>query len=244
MVNVSPSIGKIDVTPTSVIISQVLSGNYKITITDSCFQKVEFTATVAEPEIPEIQITNIIKSTCKESSNASFKIQVLSGKGPHIYSLQTDNGVIIQKTTKTDSTNWVFNKLLPGKYNVLIYSNGNDSCKPIEKKILLEEEQFSAQLKVVKQNGVSCVSCFTGLIQVSANDQKNALLYILTNLMNNQIIINSTGLFEGLPIGTYTVSAKRANSVCNDVIKLEEEIIIKEIPTQPIKVDTTKKIAN
>lgn len=244
MVNVIPSIGKINVTPTNVIISQVPSGTYKITITDSCFQKVEFTAIVAEPETPEIQITNILKSTCKESSNASFKIQVLSGKGPFIFALFSDNGVLLQKTAKTDSTNWVFNKLLPGKYYILIYSNGNDSCKPIEKKILLEEEQFSAQLKVVKQNGVSCVSCFTGLIQVSANDQKNALLYILTNLMNNQIIINSTGLFEGLPIGTYTVSAKRANSVCNDVIKLEEEIIIKEIPTQPIKVDTTKKIAN
>lgn len=252
MVNISPSVGKINVTSSTINISKVQSGSYKITVTDSCFQKVEFNAIVTQPPLPEIEITNIINSTCKESSNASFKVQVLKGNGPFIYSLYSENGVQLQKTVKTDSTNYTFNKLSPGKYNVWVFSNGNDSCMPIEKKILLEEDQFSAQLKVIKQNGVSCASCNNGVIQVSINDQKNMLVYILTNnSSNNQTITNTTGLFEGLSTGIYKVSVKRANSLCNEVIKLEEEIIIKQIPPQLFKIDsnkttidTTKKSAN
>lgn len=220
--SISPQIGSVEINNRNLRFKQLLAGKYQISITDSCGQTIEIAATITEPPPVKIDITNIAKSTCTESPNGSFTVTINQGMGPFRYVLLTQEGLPVYKSEKTNMPSWIFNNLPTNDYRVLVYSNGSDSCKPVERRVQIEGSVLNLELKLLKNIPAICDDCKNGLLQFQVTDYKGALQFMLTNTVNNQVASNTTGLFENLPPGKYSLAIKRADTNCGDTKKIIE----------------------
>ncbi len=220
--SISPQIGIIEMSNRNILFKKLLAGKYQITITDSCAQTIEISATITEPPPVKIDITNIAKSTCNETPNGSFTVTINQGMGPFRYILLTQEGVPVYKSDKTNMPSWIFNNLQTNDYRVLVYSNGSDSCKPVERKVQIEGLAFNLDLKLLKNIPATCEDCKNGALQFEVTDYKGALQFMLTNTVNNQVVTNTIGFFDNLPPGKYSLALKRADTNCGDTKKIIE----------------------
>ncbi len=220
--SISPQIGIIEMSNRNILFKKLLAGKYQITITDSCGQTIEMSATITEPPPVKIDITNIAKSTCNETPNGSFTVTINQGMGPFRYILLTQEGLPVYKSEKTNMPSWIFNNLQMNDYRVLVYSNGSDSCKPVERKVQIEGSALSLELKLLKNIPATCDDCKNGSLQFQVTDYKGLLQFMLTNTVNNQVVTNTTGVFDNLPPGKYILAIKRADTNCGDTKKIIE----------------------
>ncbi len=237
--SLSPELGSIEISERSVKFKKLPAGKYQATILDSCNQKIMVSFSITEPPITKLDITNINKSTCVGTPNGSFSVNITQGMGSFKYVLINKDGKEISNTDRTVSPSNTFTNLIPGEYKLLVYSNGNDSCKPQEKIITIESAITTIQAKLLKNVPASCEDCKTGSLQFTVQDYKGALQYSLTNSINNQVYSNSTGLFDQLPVGKYTLMLKKADNNCSDLQTIDEVFTIAFTPVVPA-VDTTK----
>jgi hypothetical protein len=131
-----PQAGTLTIKNREVVFSGLSAGKYVIQVTDSCNNKIEFAATLTEPVAAKISVTNIVKSSCTETPNGSFTVNITQGVGPFRYVLtRTETKKEIVKTDFTNMPTWMFNNLAAGEYTVMVYSNNSDACKPVERKL-------------------------------------------------------------------------------------------------------------
>lgn len=220
--SISPQMGIVEIDNRTVRVKKLSSGKYQLSITDSCGQKIDVSATIAEPPPVKIDISNITKSTCNETPNGSFTVTINQGVGPFRYILVTREGTQVYKSDKTNMPSWIFNNLSSAEYRVMVYSNGSDSCKPVEKRIIIEGTALEAEVKLVKNIQATCDDCKNGVLQFAAPDHKGVLQFILTNTITNQVYSNTTGLFDNLTQGKYILSLKRGDTNCGDMQKFSE----------------------
>lgn len=236
-----PQAGNLDIKNREVSFTGLPAGKYVIQVLDSCNNKIEFSATLSEPVAAKINVTNIVKSSCAETPNGSFTVSITQGVGPFRYVLtKTETKKEIVKTDFTNNPTWLFSNLTAGEYTVLVYSNNSDVCKPIERKLRIEESVLEAEVKLTKNISATSEDAKNGALHFAAADSKLSLQFILTNLVNNQVYSNTTGHFDNIPAGRYSLSLKRADTNCGDMQKINEVFTITATPVQIVE-DTTKK---
>lgn len=238
--SLAPELGSIEISDRSVKFKKLPAGKYQFSIIDSCNQKIMVSFSITEPSATKLDISNINKSTCVGTPNGSFTVNVIQGMGSFKYVLTSKEGKEISNTERTASPSNTFTNLIPGDYKLLVYSNGNDSCKPQEKIIIIESAITTIQVKAIKNVAATCEDCKTGILQFAAQDYKGALQYSLSNIINNQVYSNSNGLFEQLQVGKYKLMLKKSDNNCADIQTIDEVFIIAFTPFIPA-VDTTKK---
>lgn len=237
-----PQAGTLTIKNREVVFSGLSAGKYVIQVTDSCNNKIEFAATLTEPVAAKISVTNIVKSSCTETPNGSFTVNITQGVGPFRYVLtRTETKKEIVKTDFTNMPTWMFNNLAAGEYTVMVYSNNSDACKPVERKLRIEESVLEVDVKMTKVVPATTEDAKNGVLHFAVPDAKIALQYILTNLVNNQVYSNTTGLFDNIPAGRYTLALKRADTNCGDMQKISETFTVTATPVQIIEDTTVKK---
>jgi hypothetical protein len=237
-----PQAGTLTIKNREVVFSGLSAGKYVIQVTDSCNNKIEFAATLTEPVAAKISVTNIVKSSCTETPNGSFTVNITQGVGPFRYVLtRTETKKEIVKTDFTNMPTWMFNNLAAGEYTVMVYSNNSDVCKPAERKLRIEESVLEVDVKMTKVVPATTEDAKNGVLHFAVPDAKIALQYILTNLVNNQVYSNTTGLFDNIQAGRYTLALKRADTNCGDMQKISETFTVTATPVQIIEDTTVKK---
>lgn len=239
--NILPQAGSLVIKNREVNFTGLPAGKYTIQVFDSCNNKIEFTATITEPVAAKINVTNLVKSTCTETPNGSFTVNITQGVGPFRYVLiKTETRKEIVKTEFTNMPTWMFNNLPAGEYTVMVYSNNSDVCKPVERKLRVEESVLEVDVKVTRNVPATNEESKNGVLHFAAVNNSLPLQYILTNLTTNQVYSNTTGLFDNIPAGRYSLSLKRADTNCGDMQKISEVFTVTATPVQIIE-DTTKK---
>ncbi|MDP3392204.1 hypothetical protein [Sediminibacterium sp.] len=237
-----PQAGTLTIKNREVVFSGLAAGKYVIQVTDSCNNKIEFAATLTEPVAAKINVTNIVKSSCTETPNGSFTVSIAQGVGPFRYVLiKRDNNKEIFRSEFTNLPTWMFNSLAAGEYSVLVYSNNSDICKPVERKLRIEESVLEVDVKMTKNVSATSEDAKNGVLHFAITDTKLSVQYILTNLVNNQVYSNTTGLFDNIPAGRYALALKRADTNCGDMQKITEIFTITSTPVQIIEDTTVKK---
>jgi hypothetical protein len=237
-VSINPNIGNLSLENRQVKLTKLPAGKYTVSILDSCMQKIESNVTIIEPTLPKIEIANLTNSTCIKNQNGSFVVNVVSGVGPFIYALYKDDRQII-KTDKTNNPSWNFSNLQFGDYKVLAYGNGNDSCIGVEKKIKIENGAIEIPVKLVKLVSATCDDCKNGSLQFSTGDLKSTVQFTLTNETTKQIMSNTTGQFENLQVGKYSLMVKLTDNNCTESQVFPDPLSITSTPTTIV--DTTIK---
>ena len=237
-----PQAGTMEIKNREIIFSGLTAGKYIIQALDSCNNKIEFTATLTEPVAAKINVTNLVKSSCTETPNGSFTVSIAQGVGPFRYSLiKRDTNKEIFRSEFTNLPTWMFNNLAAGEYSVMVYSNNSDVCKPVERKLRVEETVLEVDVKMTKIVPATTDDAKNGILHFAASDTKISLQYILTNLVNNQVYSNTTGQFDNIPAGRYSLALKRADTNCGDMQKITEIFTVTATPVQIVEDTTVKK---
>lgn len=237
-----PQAGAMEIKNREITFSGLTAGKYIIQVLDSCNNKIEFTATLTEPVAAKINVTNLIKSSCTETPNGSFTVSITQGVGPFRYTLiKRDTNKEIFRSEFTNLPTWMFNSLAAGEYSVMVYSNNSDVCKPVERKLRVEESVLEVDVKMTKIVAATTEDAKNGVLHFAASDTKISLQYILTNLVNNQVYSNTTGLFDNIPAGRYSLALKRADTNCGDMQKVTEIFTVTATPIQIMEDTTVKK---
>lgn len=237
-----PQAGTMEIKNREIIFSGLTAGKYIIQALDSCNNKIEFTATLTEPVAAKINVTNLVKSSCTETPNGSFTVSITQGVGPFRYTLiKRDTNKEIFRSEFTNLPTWMFNNLAAGEYSVMVYSNNSDVCKPVERKLRVEESVLEVEVKMTKIVAATTEDAKNGVLHFAASDTKISLQYILTNLVNNQVYSNTTGQFDNIPAGRYSLALKRADTNCGDMQKITEVFTVTATPVQIVEDTTVKK---
>ncbi len=236
-----PEVGTVNILDRTVTFNELRAGKYSIQILDSCNNKIDITANLTEPSSAKINVTNIVKTSCSETPNGSFTVNIVQGVGPFRYVLvKKDNSKEIFRSEFTNMPTWMFNSLSAGEYNILVYSNNSDKCKPVEKRIRIEESVLDVDVKLTRNVSATSEDAKNGILHFAVADAKFSLQYILTNLVNSQVYSNTTGLFDNIPAGRYSLALKRADTNCGDLQKISEVYTVTSTPVQIIQ-DTSVK---
>ena len=236
-----PQAGTVTIKNREVNFNGLPAGKYTIQVLDSCNNKVEFIANITEPVAAKINVTNLVKATCTETPNGSFTVNITQGVGPFRYVLiKTETKKEIVKTEFTNMPTWMFNNLPAGEYTVMVYSNNSDVCKPVERKLRIEESVLEVEVKVTRNVPATSEESKNGVLHFAAVNNTLPLQFILTNLTSNQVYSNTTGLFDNIPADRYSLALKRADTNCGDMQKISEVFTVTATLVQIVE-DTTKK---
>lgn len=147
-----------------------------------CEEEEEFTIEVATQMDP----------SCSDSDDGTFLIEPLNGTAPFTYNL--DNSV--------DQDNGLFEGLSSGSYNVVATdANGNTA----EVGIVLEAPLAIALDITI--NDPSCIDSLNGSIIVTEINNIDITEYTISGALESS---NTTGIFTGLGVGAYMVSASNS----------------------------------
>ncbi|MFZ6050746.1 two-component regulator propeller domain-containing protein [Halocola ammonii] len=170
--------------------SGLAAGNYTITVTDENGCETEVTADIAGGT--ELDIT--FESTsplCSGESNGTITATATGGAEPYTFNW-TDG--------PDDSA--TYSDLAAGDYTVNI--TDNNGCEAEATVTLTEPEELSVQIE--SSTDVTCAGFDDGGITVSANGGTGAQLFSL-----NGDTPQTSGIFNGLAAGNYTITVTDAN---------------------------------
>lgn len=174
------------------IFSNLLAGNYNITVTDinGCTLTAPFQVT--DQPAPVISSAPVVDALCFGGNDGSISVNANGGTGALTYSI--DNGL-------TNQANPDFNQLSAGNYTVLI-TDANGCTAEIQVAIN-EPTQLTAS------DVTTPASCGNndGTTTVSANGGTPAYQYSI----DNGVTFQSGGLFNNLLAGNYDVLIKDGN---------------------------------
>jgi len=174
-----------------ILFNNLTAGDYYYTTSDEngCFitgDEVFFT--IEEPTEIEILIDEIGGVTCEDAQNGFINVNIIGGVGNYVYTWTNENSII---SNEEDLVN-----ISGGTYNLeLIDAN---AC--INSLVVTVEENAAINIEG------TVTECNSGDGTITTNTNGGTPTYSY-NLMNNGNIINSnsSGLFEGIPAGLYSV---------------------------------------
>ncbi|WP_417872061.1 hypothetical protein, partial [Winogradskyella sp.] len=197
-----------DTTPN---VNNLSAGNYTVTVTDQttlCTQST--TITINEPNALSsgIAVTNIL---CKGDNTGSVDLTVNGGTPP--YSYIWNNGA-----TSEDLIN-----VVAGTYSVTITdANGCETTN----QSTVQEPSETVSASIIDVTNVDCTGEANGSISVEASGGIPPYIYSIDNGNTNQ----SSGVFENLASGNYTILITDANG-CTTSVSDSVEIEDTENPT-------------
>ena len=173
------------------IFTNLSAGQYSILTMDNLGCEDVITVDIIEPSVIQINLISQTNESCSGANDGSATFDATGGVGNFQYTI---NGT-------TNSTG-IFTNLSAGNYNVIIL-DGN-SC--------IEDQSFSIDsanpiaAQIDTQTEIDCFGNNNGSIQVSASGGNSNFTFDLGSQSN------STGFFQNLTAGNYTVSITDGNN--------------------------------
>jgi PKD domain/Ig-like domain CHU_C associated/PKD-like domain/SprB repeat/CHU_C Type IX secretion signal domain len=199
------------------VFTGVAAGIYTITITDlnGCNTT---TASVVISNPPALSATTSITSnyngshvSCNGASDGEITVSAFGGTGALSYEL------VEIPANVSGATTGVFTGLPSGSYTVLV--SDLNSCNVTTAAVTVNDPvAITVTAAVTSDYNGSEVSCFgasDGRITVTASGGTGSLVYSIVELPLN-ISGANTGIFSGVPSGTYTIRATDQNS-CSEI---------------------------
>lgn len=187
---------------TSGTFDNLSAGDYTIIVTDenNCSENIQLT--IDAPNALSLDQLSLADVTCADGSDGSLDASVSGGNAPYTYNLdgqQNDSGL--------------FSDLSAGDYTLMITdANG---CTTSESVSISAPEAIS--VAVLNVTDVDCNGNNTGAISLSANGGTGELSFSLSGNTN------TTGTFDNLSAGTYSVQVIDANNCTESIDVLIEE---------------------
>jgi hypothetical protein len=167
-------------------VSNITSGNYSVTITDSKSCQITRTFTITQPTALSLSSTSTNVS-CNGGSNGSIDLSVSGGTSPYTYSWS--NGINVEDLSGISS----------GSYSVLVTDvNGCQSTSTI---IITQPTTIS--LSYTSTN-INCFSSSTGSIDLSVSGGTSPYTYSWSSGQTTQDLNN-------IPASSYSVTVTDAN---------------------------------
>lgn len=179
---------------------QLSAGKYISRIKDS--KQCEFSKEVELIQPPELKLRPIYQDTirCFGENNGSIYIETTGGTPSYVYSIN-DRGIYVDTP--------IFKDLRVGTYSFFV----KDSKQCLKKTELTITEPDVLKLSLVNQTNPLCAGEKNGKIEIVAKGGNNGgYNYVMDN-----VIKQSTGLFERLTEATYTFKVNDRKG-CNDTI--------------------------
>jgi len=179
---------------------------YTVTISSSIGCTKTMTASITSPTLLAWTNTQVVNPLCNGNSNGSITLSATGGTGIITYTL-LPNAV----STTTGS----FAALSAGSYTVnAVDANG---CSITSAITISQPAPLPLGVPVITQ--VSCYGGSTGSIFITASGGTGAIVYDL----NAGASSNSTGIFNALSAGSYTIQASDAVGCANTTVAIITE---------------------
>lgn len=172
-------------------------GSYLIEIMDGAGCDDAMTVEITEPSVLNVQLAQQTNLNCFGENNGTVTIAASGGNGTIQYTLGS----------MTNSTG-EFNNLSAGIYQVVILDENNCS-ETVDFEITQPAE---VQVQIVENINVDCFGGNTGSIEISASGGMGNFEF------SNGIETNTTGVFNNLTAGNYSISVTDANN-CETTIQ-------------------------
>jgi hypothetical protein len=172
-------------------------GSYLIEIMDGVGCDDAMTVEIAEPTILNVQLAQQSNLNCFGENNGTATIAASGGNGTIQYTLGS-----------TTNTTGEFDNLSAGNYQVMILDE-NDCSELVEFEITQPTE---VQVQIVENVAVNCFGGNTGSLEVLAVGGVQEFEFF------NGTETNTTGIFNDLTAGNYTISVTDGNS-CQTIIQ-------------------------
>lgn len=173
------------------IFTNLSAGQYSISTMDDLGCEDAITVDITEPSAIQVNLISQTNESCSGANDGSATFQANGGIGNFQYTL---NGI-------TNSTG-IFTNLSAGNYNVIVL-DGN-SC--VENLPFLIDSANPIAAQIDTQTEVDCFGNNNATLQVSASGGNSNFTFTLGTQSN------STGFFENLPAGNYTISVSDVNN--------------------------------
>lgn len=190
------------------------AGTYEAMVSDTACNDVQrVSITLTEPA-KIVGTIHVAESSCNLEPDGRIDITA-PGAGIHLYN---EAGVL------QDS----LSGLSAGKYTIRLFDIAHPVC-PAWDTLLSIRGPVPLELQLINADSVSCQGANDGHLQVSGNGS----LYVLTGPVQ---MTNTTGDFDHLPAGEYTVQVRRNNTGCGDVVS--GQFTIYERPPLALKLES------
>ncbi|MCC6251387.1 MAG: gliding motility-associated C-terminal domain-containing protein [Bacteroidia bacterium] len=174
------------VTNTTGTFTALGAGIYNVTVTDATGCTFVQAVNLTSPNALSVSIGNQTNVNCFGGNNGSVTINASSGTNPYTFTLGG-----------TTNATGVFNNLVAGNYNVVV--SDQNGCT-LTQAVVITEPAAALSSSITTQQNVSCFGGSNGSVTVTAANGTAPYSYQLggTN--------NTTGVFNNLSAGAYTVS--------------------------------------
>ena len=172
------------------------AGQYVITTIDGLGCEDEITVDISEPPSIFVQLISQTNESCTGANNGSVTVEATGGVGNFQYNL---NGI--------NNSTGIFTNLSAGTFNVIIL-DGN-SCVASQSFTIGSADPIAAQIS--SQTDVDCFGNSTGSVQINASGGTSNYTFELGTQSN------TTGLFENLTAGNYTILITDGNNCTSSI---------------------------
>ncbi|WP_343746086.1 T9SS type A sorting domain-containing protein [Chitinophaga sp.] len=189
------------------------AGSYVAEVRDGTCNAIKTVATtITQPPQVKGQLTPQ-HPTCISPGNGSISVVADPGITNYQYKLYKD-AVLLQQSAVSTSRNYTFSGLANGDYSVEILNMDYPTCTGWISTVSLN----AVPPLTLTQDAINMVTCFggsDGSLKYSAGGGSGSYMFLLQRT-GMPTVSNSTGSFNGLTAGTYTVTLQNNVPGCND----------------------------
>ncbi|MFA0964366.1 T9SS type A sorting domain-containing protein [Roseivirga sp. BDSF3-8] len=203
------------------------AGTYLITLTDECGEKTTVSTTLTQPT----RVTASVYSEapdCYDPANGWISVTAAAGSGSYNYAL-FNGTLLVSQSNNTTETSWLVNALPGNTYTVQVRDALRPACEGFDSTFVIKNPEPLA-LTVTGKTDLSCFGSGDGSISLSGSGGTGNLTYYIKNTGTNAISNNTTGIFEGLPAGSYAAWVRNTGTRCNDQFDLPGTITLTQPP--------------
>lgn len=201
------------------VFNNLEAGDYTITATSGRNCTATAQATVGQPDLIEVTDVTVSQFECNPGTNnanvATITVNtVIGGSGDYtIYEFSKVGTGIVQRTRSNSYTTGDFTG---GSYTVTVYDSNNCSGTY---EIAIDIDAYIALDKIdVTKTPITCENLETitaTAVNVSGANVTSGIEYRLTDASGNILETNTSGVFSGLNIGSYIITATNTTTGCS-----------------------------
>ncbi|MDP2722990.1 MAG: PKD domain-containing protein, partial [Bacteroidales bacterium] len=191
------TLNPVSISNTTGVFNNLSSGTYSVTITDvnNC-TLTSPDVEIINPTAISILSTQVVDVTCNGAGDGSITVTAVGGTGTLTYTLNP--GAVV-------NTTGIFGSLNGGNYDVTISDDNGCSINTGTLSII---DPAALGVFIDSYSDITCNGLNDGFIQASASGGTG----IYTFTLNPLGFTNTTGLFQNLINGTYSISVTDANN--------------------------------
>lgn len=196
---------------TTNILSNIVAGDYNITVTDDngCTVSNSTTITVTQPPVYDITNVSLIRPSALGVPDGSIAIDIVGGISPYDYEWRDANGITLQSTTNVTTTSDIITGLQEGTYAIIITdANG---CTITDAYNLADPGELL--LSVTQTQLISCFGGGDGELQVNTIGGAGGNNFAWYNTSDTSSIIGTTAVLTNVFAGSYYVIVSNADGI-------------------------------